>query len=414
MKKQVLQWMVLGLMVVMTISCTKNNNPYNPVDPYEGGKLMKSPSGSFYIVELNGTFHQMGRQYGLLLRDQIQEFYQVAINDYLIDDQGISYAFLVEEGRKYYFDFQPMFRDYLEGMSETNGLGFEKTCILSEGLLLLAFLGGNQEEMHLHDFKGCSSLSAWDAYTPDGYTVTGRNLDLPFGQLRQFSKYFHVIVWNPVDYPASVATIDYIGGLFYQTAINSKGIFLELQNGENADTNHPQGRENANNLLLESLFRNTSSDQYDKWFNTVLPDCGLIMNGTYPSHATIYEWATYRVAERNADGLISATNDFIDSSWVHYPIFWYDSINEGIGYTWTRRTNLLKLGEQNKGIISPQKMMEIFDQTIPDGGATFPEGGLIKTIYSVVVQPSELKIWLKVREYSCWEEINLAPNFWNY
>jgi len=57
------------------------------------------------------------------------------------------------------------------------------------------------------------------------------------------------------------------------------------------------------------------------------------------------------------------------------------------------------------------KMMEIFDTTIPQGGATFPEGGVIKTIYSVVAQPSKLKIWLKVRNHSGWEEIDLRKYF---
>ena len=137
------------------------------------------------------------------------------------------------------------------------------------------------------------------------------------------------------------------------------------------------------------------------------------MNGSFPDHATIYEWSTFRVAPRNAMGLISATNDFLHPSWHNYPIFFFDSTNEGIGYTWTRRINLMKLGEQNKGLITPLKMMEIFDQTIPGGGATFPEGGLVKTIYSVVAQPSELKIWLKVREYSGWEEIDLKNYFSN-
>lgn len=34
-----------------------------------------------------------------------------------------------------------------------------------------------------------------------------------------------------------------------------------------------------------------------------------------------------------------------------------------------------------------------------------------KTIYSVVVQPAELKLWLMVRGYSGWEEIDLKKNF---
>ena len=71
----------------------------------------------------------------------------------------------------------------------------------------------------------------------------------------------------------------------------------------------------------------------------------------------------------------------------------------------------MQLGELNKGNITPQKMMEIFDKTIPDGGATFQEGGQIKTIYSIVVQPAQQKIWLKVRQYSGWEEIDLKTYF---
>ncbi|MEI6172107.1 MAG: C45 family autoproteolytic acyltransferase/hydrolase [Bacteroidota bacterium] len=389
---------ILILGILLTACSSKDNEPSG--DLYEGGKLYRSHSGAFYIAELHGTFHQMGRQYGLLLKQQIGAFYQEAINDYLIGERGVKYDALLQSGRNYYKDFSQSFRDYLDGMAETNGLDADKTYILSEAIYILGFMG-------------CSSLSAWGEYTPDGQTVTGRNLDLPFASLRKFSKYLHVVVWNPADYPASVASIDYIGGLFYQTALNSKGVFMELQNGENSDTAHPTGRENANNILLESLFRNTTANEVDKWFHTNLPDCGLIMNASFADHTTIYEWSTFRVAARNADGLISATNDFFDPSWHSYPIPFFDSVNEGIGYTWTRRKNLMRLGEQYRGDITPEKMMMIIDQTLPLDGATFPESGLIKTIYSVVVRPSELKIWFKVREYSGWEEIDLKSYFSN-
>jgi len=48
---------------------------------------------------------------------------------------------------------------------------------------------------------------------------------------------------------------------------------------------------------------------------------------------------------------------------------------------------------------------------LPSVGATFPEEGVLRTIYSVVVKPDELKMWLNVREYSGWEEIDLKPYF---
>ena len=392
--------MLMFLVFGISTGCKKSTTNNEPVNTFEGGKLFKSPSGSFYIAELHGTFHQMGRQYGLLLKQQLGDFYKEAVVDFLIGEKGATYEYLVTYGRDNYNQYPQIFKDYFDGITETSGMDADQTKIMSSVFLLIYY-------------TGCSSLSAWGDYTPDHNVVTGRNLDLGSTNLRRFSKYFHIVVWNPTGYPASVANIDFIGSVFYQTSFNNKGIFLELQNGQGADTTSCENRENTNNILLESLFSNTSSTEVDRWFNTTFPEVGLIMNASFPDHATIYEWATYRVVPRNAEGLISATNDFVDPSWHNYPIIFYDSINQGIGLTYTRRTNLMKLGALNKGNITPQKMMEIFDITIPDGGAIFPEGGPVKTIYSVVAQPSELIIWLKVREYSEWEEIDLKKYFGN-
>ncbi|MBC8456590.1 MAG: hypothetical protein H8D67_01170, partial [Deltaproteobacteria bacterium] len=302
------------------MGCTKNPTPYTPQDAFEGGKLSKSPSGSFYIAELHGTFHQMGRQYGLLLKQQLGEFYKEAVTDFLVGEQGLNYEQLVGLGQVYYDKFPQIFKEYIDGMTETNGLSMDQTKIMSSVFLMIYY-------------TGCSSLSAWGDYTPDHTVVTGRNLDLASENLRRFSKYFHIVVWNPIGSPASVANIDFIGSLFYQTAINNKGIFLELQNGQSADTTSCSGRETVNHILLESLFRNTSGAEVDRWFNTTLTAAGLIMNASFPDHATIYEWATYRVVARPAEGPIAAPNDLVDPSWHNYPIIFYESTNEGEGFT---------------------------------------------------------------------------------
>lgn len=384
------------LLSAVLFSCEKD---IEPLGEFEGGNLYKSPSGSFYIAQLQGSFKQMGRQYGLMLSQQILDFYDEAVTDLMINEEGISYEDLVDYGRENYDAFPQIFKDYFDGMAETCGLSMDQTKIMS-GIMFLIYS------------TGCSSLSAWGDYTTDGKVITGRNLDLFAGNLRRFSKYYHIVVWNPTGFPASVANIDFMGGVFYQTAINDKGIFLELQNGQATDTTSVNNRENSNNILLESLFRNTSALEVDRWFNTTMPECGLIMNASFPDYATIYEWATYRVVARQGQGILSASNDFIDPSWRNYPVIFYDPTNEApLGYTCTRRNNLLARGEQFKGQITPQKMMEIFDTTLPSGGATFPEEGDIRTIYSVVVKPTELKIWLKVREYSGWEEIDLKEYF---
>jgi hypothetical protein len=372
-------------------------------DPYEGGRYSTSHSGTFYVVALKGTFRQMGRQYGLILKDHLQEFYKEAADDFLIGMKGISYADLLVNGQANYNAYPQIFKDFLDGSAETNGLGRDKTYIMSSIFILIYRTG-----------SGCSSLSAWGDYSSDRATVVGRNLDLAAANLQRFSKYFHVVVWNPTGYAASVANIDFMGSIFYQTAINSKGIFLELQNGQMSDTSELWTRENTNDLLLKSLFYNVTSADVDNWFQTNMPQVALIMNASFQDHTTIYEWSpTWSVRARNANGLISASNDFIAPSWTDPPIHLYPTDTAHTADTVARRTNLLALGELNKGNITPQKMMEIFDKTLTDSpaGATFPEGGEFKTIYSIVVQPSTLKIWLKVREYSGWEEISLAPYF---
>ena len=384
------------LLSAVLFSCQREDDP---IGSFEGGNLYKSPSGAFYIAQLQGSFKQMGRQYGRILSDQILEFYHEAVTDLMINEEGVNYEDLVDYGSENYDAFPQIFKDYFDGMAETSGLSMDQTKIMS-GIMFLIYS------------TGCSSLSVWGDYTTDGKVITGRNLDLFAGNLRRFSKYYHIVVWNPTGFPASVANIDFMGGVFYQTAINDKNIFLELQNGQATDTTSVDNRDNTNNILIESLFRNTSGQEVDRWFNTTLPECGLIMNASFPDYATIYEWATYRVAARQGQGILSASNDFIDPSWSNYPVIFYDSTNEApLGYTYTRRNNLLARGEQYKGQITPQKMMEIFDTTLSSGGATFPEEGEIRTIYSVVVKPSELKIWLKVREYSGWEEIDLNQYF---
>jgi hypothetical protein len=369
-----------------------------PLKAFEGGKLYSSPREKFYIAELHGNFRQMGRQYGSLLSEHIQAFYREVIDEDVLKKPEATFADLKKLADEYYASMPQMFKEFVDGVAETNGLNVEKTKIMTAILPILVY-------------SGCSSLSAWGDYTGGGPLVVGRNLDLPTKNLRKYSKYLNVIVWNPEGYGHSVAHIDYAGGLFYQTAFNSKGIFLELQNGQGSDKKAFNDRQNTNHILLSSLFSASSMTDMDMFFQTIRPRGGIIMNVSTPEKAVIYEWATFKTVRREGRGLISATNDFTDPSWKKHKVPYFNKRNEGMGYTVTRRENLLRLGQSLKGRITPQAMMQIFDATIPEGGATFPDNGIVRTIYQVVAVPAEMKMWLKARGYSEWEEIDLNKYF---
>jgi len=178
----------LTLLVVGIFSgCKKETITGDPIDTFEGGKLFKSSSASFYIAELHGTFHEMGRQYGQLLKVQLGEYYKEVIDDFLIGEVGVKYDDMAIYGRDYYNQFPQIFKEYFDGITETSGMNADQIKILSSGLMLIYL-------------SGCSSLSAWGDYTPDHSVVVGRNLDLGSANLRRFGKYFHVVVWNPTGY----------------------------------------------------------------------------------------------------------------------------------------------------------------------------------------------------------------------
>lgn len=387
------------LLAVSSPCCAVGGKAGPPIRAFEGGKLYQSPGGKFYIAELHGSFKQMGRQYGNILGGEIRAFYRELYEGDILKRPNISFAELKKGADDYYGVMPQMFKEFIDGLVETNGLDTDKTRIMTATLLFLV------------ESAGCSSLSAWGEYTGNGEAIVGRNLDLPVKSMRKYSKYLHVIVWNPEGYGHSVAHIDYLGGLFYQTAFNSEGVFLELQNGQASDKRIRENRQNSNHALLAALFSASSMKDMDMFFETVRPETGLIMNVTSPEKAAIYEWATFRMVRRDGRGLISASNDFIDPSWKRYHVPFFSKRTEGFAYTVTRRNNLLRLGQSMKGYITPQAMMKILDTTIPEGGATFPDEGLIGTIYQVVAAPAQFKMWLKAREYSSWEEIDLKNHF---
>ena len=249
-------------------------------------------------------------------------------------------------------------------------------------------------------------MDAWDSYSKDGTVVVGRNWDTRRGVFDGYSKYLTIVVYNPVG-ANSVAEINYVGCLGFQSGMNNAGIFLDLQNGQLSDPEIYAERTPGAFLLFDFLLNSTTLNQVDTLLKTTQPNMGLIINGANATTATVYEWSTYETKTRTAtDGLISSSNHFLNSSWANLPI-----VADGVSgaFTKERQINLMNLGELNKGSIDATKMMEIFDTTIPNGGATFPDDSIYETYYQIVAVPSELTLWLKAPGYSGWEKIALTP-----
>ena len=367
------------------------------ISGFEGGKLFKA--GKLNVVVMKGNFHQMGRQYGALLKNDLQEFYAMAAKQADIGTEKIPYEKALAD-MKASLREQPFYvREWVRGMGETSGLGADRQIIACQILVPLIMGEG-----------GCSGLMAWGEYTKDGSTVAGRNWDIPGEALESYQKFVTVAVFNPVGSAQSVADINYIGQIIWQSAMNQSGLFYDLQNAMMSDPNSAKNRLNSNSALMSMMLNSTSLKQVDAFFDAVRSEGGLIINVADAKQGYSYEWGStdYRRRVDDEKGLMAATNHFIDTTW-HTTI----NIPEGKhgAFTKERCANLLALAKQYKGQIDAHKMMEFFDATIPKGGPTFHSDSGVKTYYTIVVSPKELKLWLNIRDLQSWTEINLKPLF---
>ncbi|MCX5748845.1 MAG: hypothetical protein NTZ10_01175 [Candidatus Saganbacteria bacterium] len=150
------------------------------VSEFEGGKLYKA--GAINVVVMKGNFRQMGRQYGALLKSEMNEFYDLAVTKTLIGEKKAPYKELLEMCKEA-LDRNPYYvKEWVRGMSETSGLGLEKQIIVSEalGAIIMAPAGS------------CSGMIAWKDYSRGGSTVAGRNWDLGTMAIIPYQKFLTV------------------------------------------------------------------------------------------------------------------------------------------------------------------------------------------------------------------------------
>ena len=362
-----------------------------PVSMFEGGGLYKS--GKLNILDLHGTYKQMGRQYGHLIKDDLHNLYKKAIEEYFIGQKGLSRETMKQTAMSLFNFYPQRFKDIIYGMAETSGLSIDEHIVLN-GLELYGTI------------SGCSGIASWEDYTAGGPLIFGRNYDW-FDSYKEFAKYLTVTVLN-ADSGIPCAIVTFAGVIYATTGMNAKGIFLELNNGlPSGGVLSYSNRVPAIINLLAFLSDCSTMEQLHAAFNTTRSNFAFIINTADKNCAYSYEWPPFDIKRRTGEveGLLVATNHFTDPAWGI-------ELHDNAGFkTVLRRNNLLSLGHNNKGRMNLATMMEILDTPIDKGGATWPVGEKIQTVYQVIAVPQELKLWVKVPGYQDWTGINISAIF---
>lgn len=357
---------------------------------FEGGRLYRA--GDIRVVELTGSYRQMGRQYGALLQAEMAALYETAIEGYYLQTAGFAPERLDTIARSLYDRYPRRYQEILLGMAETSGLDVNRQ-------LRLNALEWYTKINHLN-YGRCSGVAAWGHSTARRPLVFGRNND-DSAFFSTFARVMVVAVFKPGDGSIPVALINYAGVIYAATGINRDGLFLELNAGP--WMGFSLGRASVFTTLFSILQDYSSLKAAQQALLATLPDICSIVNAADPTGACSYEMSLYDSRPRggNEFEFLAATNHFVGATW---PLSQMDE--QVVADTSQRRyDNLVRLGRLHRGRFTPEVMMQVLDTTIPFGGPTEVE----TTIYQVVAEPASLRIWLKVPRIQNWTGLDLAP-----
>ena len=390
--KQIIVILLASLLIVFIIGYGLNlGKDVRPQREFEGGKLYKA--GNIGVLQLSGSYKEMGRQYGGLLKDEIQEFYTIVVDEHYIKDKGLKYEEIKGFSEAVYTRYPEKFKALMSGINETSGLPLEKIVILDQ-VLGIQFIIAQQGE--------CSAVAAWGEYTGGKPLVLGRNLDLAV-DFKEFSRFLNVVVYNPVD-DIPTAVVCYPGEITSFTGMNANGVFFEINEGAKSGGNII----NEDRLMLpvelvRFLTDYSDFNEFDAAMNTTRSNYAFIVQVADKDAAYSYEASVFDIKRRSGQepGLLVATNDFVNPAWGLTPPL--DAEDKSV----QRRDNLLGLANTYKGKITPDTMMQIMDTPFEEGGATWTD----RTEYQVVVEPANNTLWIKTRGIQDWVEIDLNKYF---
>ena len=361
---------VLAVMIALAILVSCASTGKNNADT---SKATKFKVGPVSVVDLHGTWYEMGRQFGDLMKDELHDIYDF-LQSIIAANQGNSDKTdsIVEQQKS-----QTPYRicEFMKGAAETSGLTYDQIHMINA----VERIGG---------LPHCSVAMAWGDYT-DGSLVIGRNYDYA-DYFSQIADDVAVTVYHPADGALATATIGYVGEIYAVNAINEAGIFLELNNGKpSANIKSPNYRFTGTTMLFDIMFDADDLNDIDLFFNTTNSSSSSIINVADSQKGVSYEWCPIDVKHgesENPEGLLVSTNYFLNPEWDFPVPSDADSWN-----AISRRDNLLKLLEAKKGSVDVSVMQDIIATPFEDGGAM-----LDLTVYQLVVVPETFELWIRV------------------
>lgn len=379
-----------------------------------GGTLYQV--GTLPVVVMNGSYKEMGQQYGDLAKDRLLGA-RDGWKKIFVDSGTLSFESIHEVlGRPFFMSAPKVRKDLYAGIAETSGLSLEEVVVL-DNWLSLTLLGRR---------AGCSSYVAWGSRTVDGTAYMGRNLDFPAFARELMAKFGVLAVLNPVGGDYGVAGIGIAGTVSaFDDAINSEGLYFEFNNGVGSiEPVMYSNRYDLPSYMGETLARYSTIDQLRVVFNSVRANYPCLMGVSQPDQGVHFELSpeTYIAEASNEESL--RANQFMNPGWGIPPLpgvtGWYSLPRMDAWHKALAATKAPKIDEtvimqaMNAPMWNADSTLtgtgfSVFEP-IKDPSTGAGEGGDV-TVYQLITHSAEPKWWVRIPTYTGWLEIDLKRFF---
>lgn len=372
----------------------------------ESGEAKLYSYNGFLVPVLTGTPREMGRQYGELMLEHMQQAYDVLVapgvaSGAISDDDARRWA------ERSYTTCSSRYRGVYDGVMEATGWPLEKVGMLDQ----IMEYGIYQSK--LHSFAGCTSIAAWAGHSADGGMHIGRNMDWS----ETFNRFPQVVtVWRPTDGSHRWANVGWPGMYFLLTAVNDQGVYIDLHDGTSMGGSIVYvDRASVLATLTDLIGDVASTSAVVRRLNAVANSTSVILTVADPTVAASMECSSLggnRLRAAEGDSLV-VVNTFMNPDWGL-------AQRETVSNSIRRFDNMTaRLGEHPQDV-DPALVRDLMDLTLFDSEGGFAQnGGCTKptkidadsTVYQTVCDVARRRLWVKVPHpdhFADWTLVDLA------
>lgn len=335
------------------------------------------------VLNLQGSWFEMGRQYGELARKEINHVYSFMLGkaggNAAIDDKICRTAELL------FCNYPEYLRDFMNGEAETSGLTAEQLRIV------------NAVEYAEADFA-CSGFAVCGKRSATGYSIYGRNYDCI--SYASIADDVIITVFHPDDGSLSTANIGYAGELYAVNCINEKGLFVELNNGmPSAGYGLHYEMCQSTVELFTMMQKAQSMADLESFFQTTRSSASYIIGVASRQEVRCYEWCHDGIRRSDTympEGVMLLTNHYVHPDWPYPTPTDSESWN-----SITRRANMLSQAKSHENI-DAEMLSQLIDTPLASGGPRHEY-----TKYQLVVDIATMSILIQIVGRVSWTRIDL-------